>query len=394
MAIKDYTYNIASDFPNGKVNAGTFSQEIGASSIVTAIERIDTVGGELSSGVLTGGTLTVWFKAPLSTGDKTTLDGDATNPGGGLILAHNNVATQDPLAVEIKNTPTVLIPGSVQMTAWKPTQSEYKRIYMFSCDFNKKETWYIESSGNSESFNANGVQSNFSLAYGSGNGAAIIDLSHGKITEETSIVTPATGSYVPIIKINGAVQNEREMYETSGGNYEIDYIEGTLKFYAAPPSGNTVTIDYFYSPSGSGPIVIAGPGAGKKWIINFAEVQFSKDTDMKDTFVQNALIDLPIFNASGVYQYTLYDYKPYPDTYYYNAGNFLDFTNGSFPIIPPFGGSERGMVNDTLIFRWDYASSMELLGSLNARFKIWTKNGRGYEGERVVITIYGVEHNE
>lgn len=393
MAATKYTYDITNDFPDGKANLSTFQEEIASSSIVTALDRIDTAGGTIVNNVLTGGTVDIWFKAALSTGDETVLHGDVTNPAGGLILAHDNAATQDPVAVEVKNTPTVSIPNSIQTTAWKPTQSEYKRIYMFSCDFNKKETWYIESSGNAESFDADGAQKDFSLAYGSGNGAAIIDLSHGKVTEEANIVTPATGSYVPVVKINGAVQDEREAYETSGGNYEIDYTEGTLKFYAAPPSGNTVTIDYFYSPSGAGPIVIAGPGSGKKWIINFAEVQFSKDTVMKDTFVQNALIDLPIF-VSGVYSHTVYDYKPYPDTYYHNAGNFLDFTNGSFPIIPSFGGPERGMTEDTLIFRWDYASSMELLGSLNARFKIWTKHGRGYEGERVVITIYGVEHNE
>jgi hypothetical protein len=393
MVATKYTYDITNDFPNGKINLSTFQEDITSSSIITALDRIDTAGGTIAGDVLTGGAVDIWFKAALSAGDETTLHGDIIGPAGGLIAAHDNAPTQDPLAVEVKNSPSVSIPDVIKATSWKPDQANYKRIYVFSCDFNKKETWYNNSSTNSESFDADGVQNEFGLAYGSGNGAAIIDLCHGKVTDEYALVNPSGDSYVPVVKINGAVQTEREAFESIGGHYEIDYIAGKLKFYAAPPSGNEVTIDYHYSPSGHGPRVEAGPSAGKKWTINFAEVQFSVDTIMKDTFLQNAIIDYPVF-VSGVYSHTIPDMKVGPDTPYLTGGNFLDYTNGSFPIIPAFGGSERGTTEDTLIFRWDYASSMELVSSLNARFLITTKHNRGFEGERVVITIYGVEEDE
>ena len=94
MAETQYTYDVTTEFPGGKVNPGTLQTEIQASGIVTAIERIDTAGGALSLGTLTGGSIAIVFKDALSAGDVTVLDGDATGPAGGLIAAHNNSPVQ------------------------------------------------------------------------------------------------------------------------------------------------------------------------------------------------------------------------------------------------------------------------------------------------------------
>jgi len=98
--------------------------------------------------------------------------------------------------------------------------------------------------------------------------------------------------------------------------------------------------------------------------------------------------------SSGNYLFTAYDQMPYPNVEYHNVGNFLDFTHGSYPIIPAFGGPVRGLSKNIHIFRWDYESSMELLSSMNMRMKIWTKHGRGYIGERATVTVYGIETDE
>lgn len=83
MAETTYTYSVASDMPGGAVNIGKLADEIQASSIVTALERID----------LAGDVLDVIFKDALSAGDKTTFDGDTTGPAGGLLAAHDNTAS-------------------------------------------------------------------------------------------------------------------------------------------------------------------------------------------------------------------------------------------------------------------------------------------------------------
>jgi len=82
-----YIYSIASDFPGAAANTTKLQTEIQASSIVTALDRIDTAGDVLD----------IWFKDALSTADKTTLDNDATGPSGGLIAAHDNTATVQPI---------------------------------------------------------------------------------------------------------------------------------------------------------------------------------------------------------------------------------------------------------------------------------------------------------
>lgn len=276
----------------------------------------------------------------------------------------------------------------------KPNQDDFSRIYIFSCDFTKKRSWFLDSKWFTDSFSADGVQKDFNLSRGSGNGEEIICLNHGLITDEASIISPSGGSYIPVVKINGAIQSEREVYEEAGGHYEINYVAGKVKFYAAPPSGNTVSFEGWYSPNDVGPIIVGGPSAGKKWIIDAAEIQFSSDVEIDDTFVQNVLVNIPIFDASGNYLYTAEDVKARPDTEYLNAGNVLDYTFGSFAVVPAHGGAKRGLAKDTIILRWDYPASLELKSSLSMRFRAWTKHNRGFGGERAVVTIYGVETNE
>jgi len=64
MSETEYTYSISTDFPNGKVASSRLEQEIRSSAIVTALDRIDTVGDSCD----------VWFKDALSVGDQAILD--------------------------------------------------------------------------------------------------------------------------------------------------------------------------------------------------------------------------------------------------------------------------------------------------------------------------------
>ena len=65
MSATKYTYSISSDFPNSKVCTGRLVYEISGSSIVTAIDSVNTSGDVCD----------IWMKAALSGGDETTLDG-------------------------------------------------------------------------------------------------------------------------------------------------------------------------------------------------------------------------------------------------------------------------------------------------------------------------------
>lgn len=100
-----YTYSIADDFPDGGANTAKLHDEIQASSIVTALDDVST----------SGDTLTVRFKTQLSSADKTTLDGDTTEPCGGLIAAHDNTPS-DP------TTQSVVIEETAEVVPWPATK--------------------------------------------------------------------------------------------------------------------------------------------------------------------------------------------------------------------------------------------------------------------------------
>jgi hypothetical protein len=61
----NYTYSLTTDFPDDAINSAKFASEIGTSTIITALDRIDVNGDDVD----------VWFKDALSAGDETVLDG-------------------------------------------------------------------------------------------------------------------------------------------------------------------------------------------------------------------------------------------------------------------------------------------------------------------------------
>ena len=72
MASTKYVYSIQNDTPNHTVNSDRLTNEIRASSIVTALDYITTNGDELD----------IWFKDVLSSGDQTTLTGVVNTTSG------------------------------------------------------------------------------------------------------------------------------------------------------------------------------------------------------------------------------------------------------------------------------------------------------------------------
>jgi hypothetical protein len=85
MAVTNYNYTISTDFPNEVVSANRLVLEVQDSAIVTALDSISVAGD----------TCTVAFKAALSSGDETILDG--------LINVHSGEALPkivDPVILE------------------------------------------------------------------------------------------------------------------------------------------------------------------------------------------------------------------------------------------------------------------------------------------------------
>ena len=114
-----YTYSIQTDFPNHAENSTTLTAEIGLSSITVALDHIDTDGDVCD----------IWFKAALSEGEETTLDG--------VVAAHTGVAPPNPVdEVRLASPATsdgkpiflpCLFPGGVYLFVCGATDSETVR---------------------------------------------------------------------------------------------------------------------------------------------------------------------------------------------------------------------------------------------------------------------------
>jgi len=360
-----YTYSISADFPGGSVNTTKLQSEIQRSSIIIALDHIDTVGDVLD----------IWFKDVISLSDKTILDNNETAPAGGLIALHDNTISIENIFVEVKNIPDV--------RAQKPSGS---RAYIFSVDFCKRETWYVDSIKitNENVGTGDGNTTQFNLGHGTNINAneAIVDLNHFKITDEHMIAPPtgSAGGYVPVVKIDDVLKTEREAFET-GGDYEINYTSGQITFYTAPANGLAITCTYYYVPTTAGPKIQFGPPTGKKWSIEVAEAQFAKDINLNDTIIGNVFV-------KGT------NYPVSTETRLGHIGNILDYTYGSLPTIPAFGGTTRGLSQDILILRWDYMTPIILYASYNLEMRVWTKHQRPLIGERATITYYAIETPE
>jgi len=265
----------------------------------------------------------------------------------------------------------------------KPYGDVYNRIYSFSINICDPTTWYVDSEYiDNQLLGVASGQQDFYTTHGSGHGCAIIDLCHGKITEENLLVAP-TGSYRIQVTVDGILQTERECYEYCGGDYEVDYLAGKIHFFT-PPSSGEVRASYFHAPSGVGPIFSVMPPAGKKWVIDSAELQVSDDFVMNDTIVQNVFLTHPVEGRI----------KTIPDVEYKHFANILDFTYGSYPVVPVVGSGPRAMSSPTIIMRWEYLTPLELLSSLEMELRSWAKHGREFGGERFCLTVYGLETDE
>lgn len=75
-----YSYTISTDFPAAKVNVEKLVTEIQISPITIAFDNV----------VRNGDNIDLTFKEALNASNKTILDGNTTNPAGGLIANHDN----------------------------------------------------------------------------------------------------------------------------------------------------------------------------------------------------------------------------------------------------------------------------------------------------------------
>ena len=104
MAATAYTYSVSTDFtglvsPYTQPALGRLSEEIQVSAIVTALDHID-LGGDVCK---------IWFKADLSAGDQTVLDG--------IVAAHTGEPLEDKTPTPVKVVENNLLDPDTSLSA-------------------------------------------------------------------------------------------------------------------------------------------------------------------------------------------------------------------------------------------------------------------------------------
>lgn len=386
-----YTYSIANDFPNGKVNTTKLHEEIAVSPIITSLSGINT----------TEDVLTIVFKADLSSEDKTILDGDTSGPAGGLIAAHDNEPSINPVQpINFADTNGNIIPIQVDsdgktpiFIASKTSAEKFNAVTHNWCD---KTTWYEASvKVQDETLSDSGDHTTFNSA-----NQYWIDTKHGKIFNEDILVKNASNKWICSVSVDGTPKTENSPGDTDH-DFTVNYAAGTLIFNAPIGNGHAVVATYWYSPATPGASAwTLQPPAGKKISLLRVELQFSTDIILKDTAIFQALGYVQIFAPQ-------YCPVPYPENTLIPLGDpikyktmvdFLGESNGSYPLYPMIGGDDKGgwrsMPQPTMTMVWDYVSKTDIHSAYGMRIHTSLANNVPHGGTFATATFYCLQSTE
>lgn len=376
MANTKYTYNISTDFPNGKVDADRLVQEIRASVIVPQTWVI-----------ISDGYCDVWFKNALTGGEKDTLDGDVSPPNpGSLIGAHSGAPLIETTSVDLTNVP---VTGDKRLRV-AIEKSDTKSKTIFSHNWCDRTTWYEQAVRVvDEVATDRGSQTIYDLT-----NDYFIDIYHGKISDEDVLVDADGYTYRVSVKVNDTDgYTEQDPHYGSGGDYTVNYNDGYITFLTALDAADVVKVTYHYE---NGSLFTIKPAAGKKLSIETVEVQFSENVILDDTTRFDAFGLVDVFAP----QYTPVPYPsgtliPIKEKIYKTMADFQNDSLRAYPKYPSLGGpSWRGMNTPIYVFDWDYLRGNNLHSSYGMEIRVFLEHDVPFGGSFATATFYCVSEDE
>jgi hypothetical protein len=345
----NYDFSINEDFPNHTVATDRLSKEIIDSNIVTALDRVDTVG-DLCSTV---------FKATLNNEDVTILHA--------IVAAHTGEAL--PQGTQQVTLSGVDVISSKLVTSTYPTKG--LRYTVYTHNWANKTTWYQESTRVvDETPTDTGDHLTYTLAH-----QYVIDTYHGKIFGEDFLTDADENSYRVVIKVNNVTKTEQDPHIVSGGDYTIDYVNGTVTFLQSQEN-NTVTVTYYYAQSSK---FIVSVSEGKTYDLVRVECQFASDTQLKDTVIYKvtALV------GPGGSRVTVTNPLVYKTMY-----NFIDDRDEVLEVQKAFDVNNwRGLSKDVYSIRWNYVAVTEFSSEYGTQIEMSLEHDEAFEGTYVTTTL-------
>jgi hypothetical protein len=367
----EYDYSIANDFPNHAMSSDRLTAEIRSSSIVTALDRIDTVSDVCS----------IWFKSDLSQTDKDTLDALVAAHSGAPIVEPPSHVTIFGTVGEAKQNSD----GIMQMSGEPRIGTE---VIYGTHNFADKTTWASDS-----------VRVVDEIAIDSGDGLTfnlvnkyLIDIIHGKVFDEDQYVRDQQSSnpsdphgYAIIVTVDNAAVTIREALEVSGGDCEVNYTDGKIVFFQSQ-SGKTVKVSYSYATTSN---FYISPDAGFDLDIEKAKAMWSADFDMTDS------VRFEIYGFAAVFAPQLGlpsgTKIPLSVTEYRTLNQLTSEASEYQPhAIPASGGTTRGTTQDRHATYFRYGTIRRLTSAAGIELRICTGHNRVMGGEFATATFYCV----
>ncbi len=266
-------------------------------------------------------------------------------------------------------------------------KSVAQRVTIYTHDWTDKTTWYTKAIRVvNETASNDGYNTTYSLAHG-----YIIDTYHGKLTGEDYLKDKDGYNYRATVKVNGTTKTEQDPHYGTGGDYTINYIDGKITFLNSLNSEDAVTATYHYATTSE---FILAPAAGKKLLIELADVQFSTDIEITDSVVFNPKGLVDVFAP----QYLQSNGGPYPSGTKIPLSNPLvykgikDFQADAIRAYPKYdalgGNGWRGLNVAMWVFNWDYVRSTALYSGYGMEISLKLQHDTPFNGTYASATFY------
>lgn len=273
--------------------------------------------------------------------------------------------------------------GKMLVATDKPTGS---RLNFFSHRWNDKTTWYSSAVRVVDEVPTTNDNITYTLSH-----QFVIDTYHGKLWQEHTLKDGSNNSYRVVVKVDDVTKTERDPHVGSGGDYVVDYRNGTITF-ASTQTGE-VKVTYHYATNSKFTVV---PAAGKRLVVDVAEANFSTDSQLTDSIVFRPYGYIDVFapqllqSNGGPYpsgtQIPLYDvmYKTFYD--------MIAEANKVYPAYPDMNSSHWRGMKPVTVFDWDYVRSTEITSAIGpqlpSKIEILLEHDIELVGSFAQVTFY------
>jgi len=395
MASKDYEFDISTDCPDGKVNPSKLQATIEESAIVTALDYtlgpLNTEGGSSSEGVQVGGTLTVWFKDTLSSGDETILNGLVANapntpnvPVNSVRLVTQTNGDVAPVLTDPDHRLIAAMESAAGAEATKATHNFCDPCTWFQQSV-REEDETLSDSGDGKRFNSD--HENW------------IDMYHGRVLDDSTWRNPKwcpqapAHKYEVIVEVDGV---EKTMQDPDnridgddmvvGEDYYVDYESGDIVF-REDQTGNTVTATYSRASTDEGASVWKlYPNTGYILSIVSAEMQFTTDVGLKDTIFRK--VGIPNVPDPGDF------YEVAAPSYYMTMQQAIEEALRNSAKVPAIDETSVRGSKEYQQLEFRYSRRSEIAASTGAQVWVGLVRDKALTGGRLSVTFHFVVDEE